>query len=529
MPKAAGTMSSGAPPAMPQYGGVATEIGGVNLGRALRVPRQRVLWLIPFVVLVLSYGLNEKHTADVIGLCVALGLAAIFIPRPGAALLTLIVFLPIEEVLFAFLHKLGVPGSILRPASSFKELLGLCILVAALRQIRDTRERLDKIDIALLAYVGVATIYLIVPHLFSSLAPTAFSPRILAWRSDCGYPLVFFATRHAPIDPKYRRYFINTVLAIAALTGLGAVYQYINPVSWSHWILLTMGQVNYQFFVLNSAPAQVASALRFVFDPSPLHVGSIFFSPFDMGDYLLITIAICGEMIGLHRRSIAYYALLAASLFAIFVSQSRSDGLAAIIVIVLIALPTPRHPSEGRLRIAAAIFLGALIIVPSLAGSRFVGAQGGAVSDSGHISEIQDGIKYILKRPLGLGLGDQPSTAVRFAADTGAPGNDISDNSITQVGDELGLQALIPWLAMVIFVLLGLKRRAKSGDTFAAQMGLALLGILIAGQFHHVFLLYAVPWTVWGGAGLALSTYRPPPDDEALTDLITPQTLGRVP
>ena len=194
-------------------------------------------------MLVLSYGLNEKHLADVIGLCVALGLAAFFIPRPGKALLTLIIFLPIQEVLFGLLHKFGIPGTILRPAASLKELLGLCILVSALGQIRDSRERLDKIDIALLTYVGVTTVYLVVPHLFSSLAPTAFSPRILAWRSDCGYPLLFFAVRHAPINPKYRQSFVKGVLAMAGLTGVLAVYQYIDPVSWAHWLLVTAGTV----------------------------------------------------------------------------------------------------------------------------------------------------------------------------------------------------------------------------------------------------------------------------------------------
>jgi hypothetical protein len=487
------------------------------------------MWFIPVVVLLGSLALNEKHMSDVIGLVIGLGILAFFVQRPGPALITLIIFLPLEQVGLGLLHRLGVPGTILRPASSFKELLGICILISALRQIRDSRERLDKIDIAILAYVGVCLAYLAVPHLFSSIAPTAWNPRLLAWRSDCGYPLVFFGVRHAPIDPKYKRHFITAVLWIAGLTTLGGVYQYIDPGSWSHWILVTAGQINYQFYVLGETAFQVSQNLKFVFQTSPLHVASIFFSPYDMGDYLIIVIAICGETIGLLRRSLTYYALMAASLFCLFVSQSRSDGLAAIIVILLIALPTPRHPAEGRLRIAAAILVGAAVIVPSLAGTRFVGAQGGSASATGHIHEIEDGIKYILKRPLGLGLGDQPGTAARFAAQTGFPGNDISDNSITQVGDELGIQAMVPWIAMVLFVLLGLKRRAKSGDTFAAQMGLALLGILIAGQFHHVFILYAVPWTIWGGAGLALSTYRLPPDDAVLTDLITTQSLGRVP
>jgi hypothetical protein len=33
---------------------------------------------------------------------------------------------------------------------------------------------------------------------------------------------------------------------------------------------------------------------------------------------------------------------------------------------------------------------------------------------------------------------------------------------------------------------------------------LALLGIVMAGMYHHVFLNFALPWTLWATAGLAL-------------------------
>ena len=58
---------------------------------------------------------------------------------------------------------------------------------------------------------------------------------------------------------------------------------------------------------------------------------------------------------------------------------------------------------------------------------------------------------------------------------------------------------------MVGFILWELKRRASRGDMYAADVGFGLLGILIAGLYHHVFLLLPVPWTVWALAGLALS------------------------
>jgi hypothetical protein len=73
---------------------------------------------------------------------------------------------------------------------------------------------------------------------------------------------------------------------------------------------------------------------------------------------------------------------------------------------------------------------------------------------------------------------------------------------------------------MMYFALVALKRRASTGDLMAATGGFALLGIVITGQFHHVFLLFPVPWTLWAAAGLGLSTYESGPfreiDQEAI-------------
>jgi hypothetical protein len=232
-------------------------------------------------------------------------------------------------------------------------------------------------------------------------------------------------------------------------------------------------------------------------------------SPFDMGDYLVLVTAAVATRISSDRRSPLNYVILAAVLGAIFFSRSRSDGLAAVIILVLIALPTSRSPIEGRVRLIGVLLVAAVLVVPSLGGTRFVGAQGGTASSKAHITAIENGIDVIESHPLGVGLGVQPSTANRFAstAKTILNGN-ISENSIIQVGDELGIQALIPWLAMMTFILLALKRRASGGDDFAAILGFGLLGVVIAGLYHHVFLLLPVPWTLWAGAGLALSVYQ---------------------
>jgi hypothetical protein len=478
-----------------------------------------VVWVAPLVVAMAVYGLSENRLGDVIGAALALMLVVFLVNRPGPALIALVIFLPVETLLFGLLLQWGVPSAVLRPGGGLKELMALSILLAGLRQIRDTHYKLDRIDIAVLAYVGVVTVYLLVPHLFSSVAPTQWSPRILAWRSDAGYPLVFFGARHAPIPHRTKERLMQVIMAMGAFVALVALYQRLDPVAYTNFVLYTANAPAYYSKVIGLSPADISVNLAYITTLTPLHVSSVFFSPYDLSDYLVMTIAVTAVRMSHNYRSKLNYVVLAVAIGAIFFSRSRSDGLAAIIVVALVALPTSRGPVEGRMRLIASICVAAVLIVPSLGGSRFLGDQGGGASARGHITEIENGISTIWAYPLGLGLGDQPSVAVRFSTSAiTLHGGDISDNLITQVGDELGLQALIPWLAMMGFVLWELKRRASRGDVFAEALGFAMLGIVIAGLYHHVFQTYPVPWTVWGGAGLALSVFRDGDPDATRSD-----------
>jgi hypothetical protein len=380
--------------------------------------------------------------------------------------------------------------------------MALAILAAAIIHIRDSGRRLDRIDIAILVYVGVVTLYLIIPHVFAAGATTQLSPRLLAWRSDAGYPLLLFAGRHAPISARAKATFLQVLLVMGAIVAFIALYQRIAPHSWANFVLNTARVPDYETNVLNLAPANVATNLAYITATGPLRVSSVFLSPFDLGDYMVMIVAVAAVRIRANLRSPLPFVVLAASIGAIFFTRSRSDGLAAVVILLLIALPSSHTPVEGRFRLIGALILAAVVVAPALGGTRFLGGQGGASSSRGHVTEISSGINLIEHYPLGLGLGAQPGTANRFTSLTNTAY--ITDNSITQVGDELGLQALLPWLVMVTLVLLALRRRAR-GDPFGATMGFALLGVLIAGQYHHAFLTYPIPWTLWVGAGLALS------------------------
>ncbi|HEX3794038.1 MAG TPA: hypothetical protein VHV57_06030 [Acidimicrobiales bacterium] len=471
---------------------------------------QKWMWCLPLVVAFLGLALTQKRAIDLMGVCVALLLFAFLVNRPGGALIALVIILPLESIVFGLLYGLHVPAGFLHPLSAYKELLAGVILVAGLRHIRDTGKKLDRIDIALLLYVGVVTIYLIVPHLFSIYAPNQWSPRFLAYRSDVGYVLIFFGARHAPISPRVKDRFLQVVLGMGAFAAAVGLYQRIAPASFANFVINTAHVATYQTNVLGLDPTVAARNLVYVTTLNPLHITSIFLSPYDFGDYLDIVVAVAAVRIAQNRRSPFNYIVLAASMACLYFTQSRSNGIAAAIILVLIALPTARSPVEGRLRLIGALLVAAVLVVPSLSGSRYIGNASANQSSQGHIFEIEDGLGIIYYVPLGLGLGQQPGVANRFAGLSSLINDgDVSDNLITQVADELGLQALLPWLFMMGFILWEFKRRGGLGDEFAAIAGFGFLAIVIAGQYHHVFLTFPVPWTLWAGAGLALSVVEP--------------------
>jgi len=406
-----------------------------------------------------------------------------------------------------------VPGEFLRQASSIKELMVLTLFVAGLREIRDTGKRLDRIDIALFLYIGATTIYLIYPHLFSAVAPIQVSARLLAYRADIGYVLIFFGVRHAPIGVKTRKHFNTTLMLFGGLMGTVGIYQKLDPTAFSNFVLNTSHVLAYQVNVLSIPLFTAYDNLLELYVNSPLRVTSILLSSYDTADYLVVVVAIAAVRITRNYKNPWNYPVLAVSMATIFFTGARADQIATVVLLVLIGLPTAKSPVEGRLRIGAVLLVGAVLIVPSLAhSSRFFNNPVATQSNQGHINSIQTGFGIMYYYPLGLGLGQQPGVANR------TPGlaklindGDNTDNMITQVGDELGIQTLIPWLAMMYFILVALKRRASTGDLMAATGGFALLGIVISGQFHHVFLEFPLPWTLWAAAGLGLSTFEKGP------------------
>jgi hypothetical protein len=379
----------------------------------------------------------------------------------------------------------------------------LGILIAGLHALRQGGRRLDGIDKALLAYVAVATIYMLFPHLFSAYhVTTKWNARLLSWRADCGYVLIFFGVRHAPISSSTRKWFERVIFGMATLTVIVGFYQWAQPDAWANFVLRT-GHIQ-QYFNVLGAKGPLSQNLNYIINERhPLRVSSVLISPFDMADYLLLPWAIAVERLARHERPLWAYLLCPGILAMLYASRVRADSLAAVVLLLLALIPAPKRTTAARLQMLAAIAVAAIVIVPSLGGTRFVNAEGGGSSNTDHFRELRHGITELSYAPLGLGIGNVAGVGDRFYLGPHLESFTI-DNAFLQVSGELGIQALIPWLILLILTWRALGRAARKGDAFVGGVRLAFLAILIAGLYHQPLLTFPVPWTLFAAMGLAL-------------------------
>src|SRR5205814_161542 len=78
--------------------------------------------------------------------------------------------------------------------------------------------------------------------------------------------------------------------------------------------------------------------------------------------------------------------------------------------------------------------------------------------------------------------------------------------SYVQVGNELGILAMLVFVVLLVALLPALRRGAMADPSNPLCAGVrgACIGLIVAGLFHHVWIDFPVSWTFWMTAGLAL-------------------------
>jgi hypothetical protein len=339
----------------------------------------------------------------------------------------------------------------------------------------------------------------------------------MGFRMNAAFVLLLVGVRHAQIDERWRRRFVSSIVVVSAMLAAFGLYQYARPESFTDFVFNTLGIPWYQLDVLDSPIEGVVQLMRWT-TARPVRVGSLFVGPFNFADFMLLPAGLLLARLARRAARFTDVALLVVVGGTIFASQTRANllGLGAM---ALLAMAPRKGSFTNQLRVMAIVALAVVAFVPSLASSRLGGVGDSASSTEGHINEIRLGIELLQDEPLGLGLGTAPAVAVR---EEGAP-LVISDNSLLQVGNELGVVMMVFFIVILVAVIrrLGRAARADPENDLAAGARLALIGLVLAGQLHHVFQTFAISWLVFAMAGLGLAAsarVKPGESDEAAAD-----------
>ena len=475
--------------------------------------RSRASWAVPLAVFLLVSVLADTLLGEAVGLVIGIALFLLVMRSPGKSFLVLIAILPFQLVILPVAFRFGVPGAIVRPAASYRDLIVLGIAAAGLRNAVRERHRLDAFDKLGLAYLAIVTLYLAVPTLLVR-GPSVDFPgppldvnvRLLAYRVDVGFVVLALGMRHAPIAPEIRDRVLRVVVVVGAIVAAVALFEFTASSSWNNFAVNTIQLPRYEQQILNTTRQDPTDIRQYVVVAGNklTRPGSTLFNPLEAGFYLVISLGAGLELIARNkaRASVLATIVIALGLLATYV---RTAVIGAIVLGFYSVRAGPGRSSAARTRMTILLIAGLVFLIPAVAstgvGSR-TSSAGQDQSSTEHLDSLNAGLHALATDPMGKGLGTQPGVGDRFHTATKL----TSEDAYLQVGNELGIPEMIVFVALIIALLVRLRRARNSQPddplTSAAEaIGVALV---IGGFFLHVWTYFSVALTFWGIAGLVI-------------------------
>lgn len=472
------------------------------------------IWLIP-VLIIAAIDFSPKHIVSVstavTGLF-AFCVVAIAARWPDRSLIALVVLLPFSGFILAKLWAWGVPTSIVRHLSAWKEALALGVVVAGARNYIASGRRADALDRLAVGFVVVALLYLALQHQIIPSAPSSTSIRILGFREDAGFVLLLLGARHAPLPANFLERIGRAALVVATVVAAMGIYEALAPAAWNRFVVNSIRYTHYEVGVLGANPINYNNILT----PGTIsgidRVGSVFLSPLTLGFYLVLGFAVGLERVARGRGRLWVLLSLLAIFAAILLTQTRSAILAALVVALLVLQPTPGRRRRWRAQLAIVLAAVAVMAIPTAFATglahRVTNGTNTTNSDTaGHVAGFWNGLSAIAHNPVGHGLGTSAGIGQRFASQVGQV--IIPENNYLQVGVELGILPMLLFVVLTATLIVKLRSTARRFQHYAvAAAGGAVAGLAVGAWFLHVWTDFSVAWSVWGLAGAALAVGR---------------------
>jgi O-antigen ligase/polysaccharide polymerase Wzy-like membrane protein len=484
---------------------------GAEVARRRRTidPIVLAVWCATPVVAALVVDKFSTRIEKPIAILFGIGFLVVAARRPGRTLVAMIILLPFEQFILGFLFGIGVPGAVLRLAGYWKEAVVAAIAIAAVRNIRIHRRHIDWLDATAIAYLLVVLLYYLLPHAFHYplVPPSSASARQLGLREDALFVFAFLAARHARIGLEWAERIAGPLLIVGAVVSGIGIFEYLAPKTWSHLVIHTFHVPAYNAQVLKSSTQIQVESFAPAGSRTVLRIGSVLLNPIVLGPWLLIPLAIGLERVARGLASVGTAVALALTGAALILTQTRSAVLSAVVIVVLVALPAPGRDPVHRARFALAAVVLILLAVPVAMGVGFTARSSSAVNGSdastqGHINSFYAGIDTLVATPLGRGLG----TAAGVGSRTDQFGRVTTENYYLQVGDELGLFGMVPFVLFAILSLVHLGRGQRAGPGAVLRSGVwtAAVALAINAFLLQIWGTFVIAMTFWLVAGVAV-------------------------
>ena len=479
-------------------------LGGWSGPRALGF----AAWVIPVVIWFAVHKLPLNKLELVVGGIVALGAVIVGSRRPVAVLFFLVVFLPTKDFALALAYRYGVPGELVRPATSLKELALLTLAVAAVRHHRQRQDPLDRLDRVAFVLVALGLIYYAFP--FFGAGGTTTNARLVALRVWGAGPLLFLVGRHLNLSDRVKERLAGVVVATGSLVALTVIVEKLDPGWWQHFVLFTV-RVHIYFAQVQHAPIDT----NVLFNPD--RPGGIFLFAVPASAYLIVSVIVSAHRVGRHP-SPWWLAGCAMTFAGIAITSSRGPFVVIIIGIALAGRRAvsgnPRAQARFLIAVAAAALLAAPFVMRlSVVQRTLNGNSTDTASNQDHVSQVELSVRILSHFPLGLGLGTG-QTSQRFGTGTFSH---TSESGYLQIADEMGVLALVLWSLLIIGMLFAARDRARHESRGSPRDGPALTNTIAASALaatlaYGVLSLITNPWadvattwTVFVVMGVALS------------------------
>jgi len=471
-------------------------------------------WLLYGVPVLVWYAVprvSENMLKDVAMGIVGLGALLVVRSYASFALVSLTPILIFQQPVLAFALKHGVPVEIVRPLASVKELIVFALLVTALETIRKEGHRFDRLDWLAIAFVGLVTLYVLVPAIAGQYAPRAWDVRTQGWRANALFIVVMFAARHIPIDARIQQRVANAALKSGLIFGGIAVYEWLDSSGWNNFAINTLGVANYQH-VMFGAPLTRDIRLRSMIGTELVtRPGSLLYSGLEAGLYMLVAFSLAAALIArARRRSTTAYIGVGVLALAIIATNTRAAELGMIVAGAAALSVGPalsrrlRGDSPGRVKLAIAAGTIVILLVPVAAASgaieRFFHDDDGSAQV--HEDTTKGGWSRAINYPMGIGVGTSAGVGTRY--DVGS--RLVEHNAYLQIANETGLISLALYVALLLTLLLTLRRLATlPGISGAIALGAMAAGIALAfaGFFQHTWVVSISALNYWSIAGTA--------------------------